>query len=892
VPQSKPVTPTLPLVLAGPIVRRAEPSAIYIWVCLSEKLDLGVRVYKGRANATSIVPNQTYASYKKGLSAKEQKIPQNVRQIGEGKSTKPVQIGTKLFCHLIEAKAFVIYPCGVEISYEVFVLNENKHFAYQLFEPHERAEFTIDGSSIQSPSFALQRDEPGDLRLAFGSCRKLHGKTKDMTTTLFDQLFKNRPASTRPNTLFLLGDQIYADDVSALLIQDLNKIGQQLVGEERLPQPYPGQLNGKEREYRLNTTNDRQKDICYAANFTSDDAANHLATLGEYCSMYLLTFGSSRFLDNFLFLNVKQVEKNIRRLDQSRQISFTRSNPEFRQKITPAIPKKEIKVSTTSEETLEYKLLLLATHPITTINIPKIDENVSAVGSGQSDPLLAVKTNLLTSIEMPPVPKIAVASDQNSTLSAVSTPLTVGVDRSRAELNLQIEGWRKRLTPEVQQSIDDLQNARKGTEAFRRILANTPTYMLLDDHEITDDFNITPEWDAAVSINSLGTQIVKNGMIAYWFFQGWGNDPAADKSQSKSMTKMLSGGSSSFSLSDLKAYPMWSFLAPTNPVALFLDTRMSRQTAPFKYFCEVVKNGDGTVQFDKGRKVKLDEFPIPNYNGNDLKSYTPLLISDTEYAKWLVALGQKYVNESEIIICTPSPVFGLKVTDKVKELAFVVSAANGLLMMQQNPVRDSFMVKEQEDWSSNPYSVSKFIDFASRLPIGNKSDAPIKVTMLSGDIHYSFNKQIEMEVEIADSVSLRKILFDCYTSSAIKNVPPAYPWTSLAENFATLNSELKKLSTGYSEYRYILDQNDGKFAPTSIGANLAISETELESVRLKSRINGILKKLPQLNGNTSLRTYVGDPVSTAIVHRNDFMNIDGTFGYLDFRQGGQKGFYV
>jgi hypothetical protein len=98
-PQHKPKELTLPLVLAGPIVRRAETTAIYIWVCLSEKLDLGARIYAGRADASTIVPNQTYRRHRQGLEPPDPIGWPNVRQIGEGKSTAPVQLGARLYCH-------------------------------------------------------------------------------------------------------------------------------------------------------------------------------------------------------------------------------------------------------------------------------------------------------------------------------------------------------------------------------------------------------------------------------------------------------------------------------------------------------------------------------------------------------------------------------------------------------------------------------------------------------------------------------------------------------------------------------------------------------------------------------------------------------------------------
>ena len=59
----------------------------------------------------------------------------------------------------------------------------------------------------------------------------------------------------------------------------------------------------------------------------------------------------------------------------------------------------------------------------------------------------------------------------------------------------------------------------------RRALANVPTYMIFDDHEISDDWFLNPTWRDRVLGSPLGNAIVRNGLLAYALFQGWGNDP-------------------------------------------------------------------------------------------------------------------------------------------------------------------------------------------------------------------------------------------------------------------------------------------------------------------------------------------------------------------------------
>ncbi len=64
-----------------------------------------------------------------------------------------------------------------------------------------------------------------------------------------------------------------------------------------------------------------------------------------------------------------------------------------------------------------------------------------------------------------------------------------------------------------------------ATPAVAQVLANTPTYMIFDDHEIADDWNLNGRWASRVYNREWGRFVVRNGLLAYALMQGWGNDP-------------------------------------------------------------------------------------------------------------------------------------------------------------------------------------------------------------------------------------------------------------------------------------------------------------------------------------------------------------------------------
>jgi hypothetical protein len=109
----------------------------------------------------------------------------------------------------------------------------------------------------------------------------------------------------------------------------------------------------------------------------------------------------------------------------------------------------------------------------------------------------------------------------------------------------------------------------------RRSLANIATYMIFDDHDVTDDWFITKNWKTAVLGNPNGKRVIANAMAAYFLFQGWGNAP--HKFNYAEVKKVIEGRNQNPALFD--SYFLnrdWEFETPTSPVSYFLDTRTNR----------------------------------------------------------------------------------------------------------------------------------------------------------------------------------------------------------------------------------------------------------------------------------------------------------------------------
>ena len=92
----------------------------------------------------------------------------------------------------------------------------------------------------------------------------------------------------------------------------------------------------------------------------------------------------------------------------------------------------------------------------------------------------------------------------------------------------------KKIDEELKENYDKwiayVKAFRDGLPLVRRALANVSTYMILDDHDVTDDWNLTALWKDRVYSTDLGRTIVRNALVSYAMFQAWGNDPAAFES--------------------------------------------------------------------------------------------------------------------------------------------------------------------------------------------------------------------------------------------------------------------------------------------------------------------------------------------------------------------------
>ena len=258
----------LPTILGGPILRRAESSCIYIWIALSRKLEIDAELF-------SILETESIDQV--------QYLPLDIKH-----ETTTIKAGEQLYVSLIKIMPKVgTFPpytlFGYNLLFKRGILHRDLGSFGLLTPGHSN---TIVYGNLKYPAFYIDhKREP--TRILYGSCRKPHGIGNDAFSAADQSLNeKYQNLSERPNALFLMGDQIYADDVADPLIHILTTVGHQLSGNQETAL-WDRSLVNDSLSSRLNKINGRQYLIEHLAKFTTRHGDNHLICFNEYAAMYL-----------------------------------------------------------------------------------------------------------------------------------------------------------------------------------------------------------------------------------------------------------------------------------------------------------------------------------------------------------------------------------------------------------------------------------------------------------------------------------------------------------------------------------------------------------------------------------------------------------------------------
>ncbi len=270
-----------------------------------------------------------------------------------------------------------------------------------------------------------------------------------------------------------------------------------------------------------------------------------------------------------------------------------------------------------------------------------------------------------------------------------------------------------------QQELSSIKDFVSGLDKVQRLLAHVPTYMIFDDHDVTDDWNLTAAWEQAAYQDPLAKRIIGNSLFAYWLCQGWGNDPkqftgdfwnAADAYQKAKDPEQQGSSIQRSALQDkfidtLLKFSHWQYTLDSQPKLVVLDSRTRRWRS---------------------------EHALDHPSG----------LMDWEA---LCELQQELIGHDAILLVSPAPIFGVKVIETIQRMATIAG----------HP-----LAVDAENWMAHPGAASTLLN------IFKHPKTPQHFVILSGDVHYSFVYDIEIRFS-HHSPHIWQI-----TSSGIKNQFP------------------------------------------------------------------------------------------------------------------------
>jgi hypothetical protein len=304
---------------------------------------------------------------------------------------------------------------------------------------------------------------------------------------------------------------------------------------------------------------------------------------------------------------------------------------------------------------------------------------------------------------------------------------------------------------------------RDGLAKVRKVLATVPSLMVLDDHEVTDDWNIDHPWAAGVYADARGSRIVANGVMAFALCQHWGNRP----------DRFATGGTPEANLLTALAFTGSSPDVPATRALLGVPT--AAPPAPPSELRPVAALNTsirwdfsiGTADGWPARVIALDERTAREFTRVD---HPAARISLAALALMLPAPAVGDPAAATIIVA-PSPILGTHVIEHVLQPAMSLFPGGSVYA----------------DFESWPGAAANHQELLRLLA----PYAPL--VFLSGDVHYSTTAALDYTRGALHAKAAQ------VTSSAAKNADTKTMVLHLLGDFATkVGIERERATTGFN----------------------------------------------------------------------------------------------
>tara|TARA_Y100000114_G_scaffold74704_1_gene68495 strand:+ start:385 stop:2214 length:1830 start_codon:yes stop_codon:yes gene_type:complete len=286
--------------------------------------------------------------------------------------------------------------------------------------------------------------------------------------------------------------------------------------------------------------------------------------------------------------------------------------------------------------------------------------------------------------------------------------LLVWSDTLWADINIDKDGIPPKYHAIFDKEHEALNGFVKQLPQVRRALAHIPTYMIFDDHDVTDDWNLTRGWEQEVYGNPLSKRMIGNALIGYLLCQGWGNAPKKVAPLiAKVQESMGESGLNSHDeiIDDLLDFDQWHYRLDTTPPIEVLDTRTQRWRSE------------------------------SNMN-------KPSGLMDWEA---LCDFQHSIIGKKSVIVVSAAPIYGVKVIEAIQKVFTFFGKA---------------LTVDAENWMAHKGTANVILN------IFRHYKTPPDFIILSGDVHYSFVYDVRLRFR-RNSPHITQ-----FTCSGLKNAFP------------------------------------------------------------------------------------------------------------------------
>jgi hypothetical protein len=291
------------------------------------------------------------------------------------------------------------------------------------------------------------------------------------------------------------------------------------------------------------------------------------------------------------------------------------------------------------------------------------------------------------------------------------------------------------LSPEVVHGFEEycwLYHESWSPDVERWFFSVVPTTMIFDDHDMIDDWNISDSWVREIRQQSWWDDHVVGGLATYWIYQHLGNlSPAEIRAQGILAALLAADDGQQY----LRAWAL-----------------QSEEFTPVP----------GGYRFSFARRLgEVMLVVIDARNGRVLKPRQRSMVDGDEWS-WIVEQCQtgRDTGARHMVIGTSLPVFvpgGIDGLQRWNER--VCDGAWGRVGARLGEkIRRGL---DLEDWPAFARSFGAFVDLLAELGTAQQASpesTPSTISILSGDIHFSFHSRIHFPSSMAVASNVHQLV--------------------------------------------------------------------------------------------------------------------------------------